>query len=127
MYHTNYVTVTPASAVTYFGKVGDFQHVAAVYDLSHFTQLQKLYLYKDSIVDLSLANCSSSLRLLALADNPIKNCDQWFADVAGFSPSGLGGTANFYFPALATTSASTYNQNTLTNFGWILHPFQPNQ
>ena len=126
MYHTNYVTVGPPSAAYYFGKRQDdpIQGIIGVYGVSSFPALHELYLYHDSLKDLSLANCSSNLIQLHLATNPgITNCDQWFADVVANSPqTNSYGSALFYYPTGAATWASTNDQMTLSNRHWYLFP-----
>ena len=101
IYHTNYVTVDDPGVVSLFGKAENAsdQGIVAVHNLSNFSSLWELYLYKDSLKDLSLANCSSNLIQLHLATNPgITNCDQWFADVKANSPQ-----TNSYGSALSIT------------------------
>ena len=117
VYYTNYVRVNDPSQVQQFGTTGGEQHVFGVYSVSNFTQLYKLFFYQDSLSDLSLAGCPSTLLELHLADTTIKNCDQWFADtVVNCTNSPV--VAHFWYPTNAATSASITNITTLSGRGW---------
>ena len=98
VYYTNYVTVSVPSAVKQFGTTGGEQHVVGVYSVPNFTQLYKLYFYEDSLSDLSLANCPSTLLQLHLAKTAVTNCDQWFTDVAAWTPHNVTNQATLFYP-----------------------------
>ena len=82
--HTNYVEVLPAECVIYFGARQGFtdQGITGVFGLANFPNVSFLYLYHESLTDLSLAGCSN-LRQLHLGENPVSVsvCDQWFVDL----------------------------------------------
>ncbi len=122
--HTNYVQVTPAGALLYFGvpRNAPGQGIAAVYGLSSFTNLNYLYLYKESVTDMSIAGCAS-LRQLHLAENPVSEavCDQWFIDLDS-AVSGLVTGADFWYPAKKRTSASDAAWSSLAAKGYVMHP-----
>jgi hypothetical protein len=121
VYYTNYVRVNNPSQVRRFGTQQDSgdSHVVGAYSVSNFTALNKLYFYEDSLSDLSLAGCPSTLIQLHLARTAVRNCDQWFADTVVNCPGNqTPDTADFYYPPNAVTDASSTNRATLTGWNW---------
>jgi hypothetical protein len=122
--HTNYVQVLPASSVSYFGAQGGTtdQGISAVYGASNFPNLNYLFLFNESLIELSLAGCSQ-LTQLHLANNPvpIAVCDQWFIDLAQ-AVTGSVSNADFYYPASKRSNASDAAWSILVGKGFSMHP-----
>ena len=123
--HTNYVEVDPPSAVTYFGAQRDRtgQGLKRVLGANHFPNLDFLFLYQESLVELSIAGCAN-LRQLHFADNPVSPavCDQWFLDLDAAVAGPVTG-ADFFFPSAARTSASDAAYASLVAKGFVMWPF----
>jgi hypothetical protein len=119
---TNTVEVTPAARVSYFGAQGEFQGIQAVSGLTNFPNLNFLYLYNESVTELSLAGCTN-LRQLHFAGNPVGTavCDQWFIDLDAAVTGPVSG-ADFYYPETARSSASDAAAASLAAKGFVLHP-----
>lgn len=122
---TNYVRVLPRTAVTYFGTpqgVTD-QGIRAVYGAANFPNLSFLYLYREELVDLSIAGCAN-LRQLHLARNPVPTsvCDQWFIDLDGAVTGPVTG-ADFWYPASQRSAASDGAWTSLVGKGYVMHPY----
>jgi hypothetical protein len=123
--HTNYVEIVPPEALTYFGApyrvIG--QGIKGVYGLSHFPNLNFLYLYSESITDLSLAGCSNLVQL-HLARNPVsvETCDQWFIDLDQAVTGPVTG-ADFWYPKSLRSPVSDAAWTNLVSKGYIMRPF----
>ena len=122
--YTNYVEVQPPETVSYFGAEQGFtnQGIQAVYNASNFPALATLYLYQESLGELSLAGCTN-LTQLHLADNPVSTatCDQWFLDLDAAVPGPVT-NADFFYPASLPSSASATARSNLVTKGYTLHP-----
>lgn len=122
---TNYVAVDPPSCVTYFGAQQGYvgQGIQGVYGATNFPNLSFLYLYQESLTDLSIAGCSNLVQL-HFADNPVSTavCDQWFLDLDAAVAGPVAG-ADFFYPASARTTASDVAWTNLVNKGYVMHPF----
>lgn len=125
VYHTNYVTVSPASAVTEFGKPNNFpdQEVWAISGISRWPNLARLYLSGDSLKTLSLAGCSPAISQIFLDGNPVSadTVDRWLIDLDAATGSTQVVGGQFSFPGLRT-SASDAAVDRLTQKGWSLNP-----
>ncbi len=122
--HTNYVEVLPRESLIYFGApygVTD-QGIQGLYGLTNFPNLSFLYLYRESVTDLSLAGCSNLVQL-HLAGNPVSTsvCDQWFIDLDEAVTGPVTG-AIFWYPKSARSSASDVAWTNLVNKGYIMRP-----
>jgi Leucine-rich repeat (LRR) protein len=121
---TNYVEVLPRTAVTRFGSQSGYtqQGIKGVYGASNFPNLNYLYLYQESLTDLSLAGCSN-LTQLHLAENPVSTavCDQWFLDLDAAVAGPVAG-ADFFYPGPARSAASNPAWTNLVNKGYAMHP-----
>ena len=122
---TNYVEVLPPGSVTYFGSKEwvTGQGIKGVYGAANFPNLNFLFLYAESITDLSLAGCSNLVQL-HLAGNPVPTevCDQWFIDLDNAVTGPVTG-ADFYYPAGRRSSASDAAWTNLVNKGYAIHPY----
>jgi hypothetical protein len=122
--HTNYVEVLPPEYVIYFGAEQGFldQGITGAFGLTNFPNLNFLYLYHESLIDLSLAGCSH-LRQLHLADNPVSVaiCDQWFVDLDQAVPGPVTG-ADFFYPASRRSSNSDSAWASLVGKGYNMYP-----
>jgi hypothetical protein len=122
--HTNYVEVLPREALSYFGapRQAPGQGISGVYGLANFPNLNYLYLYRESVTDLSLAGCSNLVQL-HLGANPVsvETCDQWFIDLDNAVTGPVTG-ADFWYPAAARSSASDTAWTNLVSKGYIMHP-----
>jgi hypothetical protein len=123
--HLSYVQVTPPGCVTYFGAQSGTtgQGIKSVIGLTNFPNLNFLYLYQESVTELSLAGCSNLVQL-HLAANPVPAsvCDQWFLDLETAVAGPVAG-ADFYYPASQRTAASDAAWTNLVNKGYAMHPF----
>jgi hypothetical protein len=124
--HVNYVEVIPSDCVTYFGAQMNYtnQGITGVRHLSNFANLDFLYLYTESVDELSLAGCGKLLQL-HLASNPFDSatCDQLFIDLDAATGAGPFSDADFYFPSTARTSASDAAYASLVAKGYQIHPY----
>jgi hypothetical protein len=123
--HTNYVEVLPRESLTYFGaayRVTD-QGIQGIYGLTNFPNLNFLYLYRESITDLSLAGCSNLVQL-HLAGNPVSTsvCDQWFIDLDNAVTGPVTG-ADFWYPKSVRSAASDAAWTNLVSKGYIMRPY----
>lgn len=122
---TNYVEVIPPSSVTYFGAQFGWtgQGIKGVYGATNFANLNFLYLYQESLTDLSIAGCTN-LTQLHFADNPVSCavCDQWFLDL-DTAVAGPVTDADFFYPSSQRTSASDAAWQSLVSKGYVMHPF----
>ncbi len=123
--HTNYVEVLPSGSVSYFGAQQGWtrQGIRAVLGCAQVPNLRFLYLYQESVTDLSVAGCSQLVQL-HLADNPVSVsvCDQWFLDLDAAVPGPVA-AADFYYPASQRSAASDAAWASLVNKGYSMHPF----
>jgi hypothetical protein len=123
--HTNYVEVDPPASVTYFGAQRDRtnQGIKRVLGANHFPNLDFLFLYQESVVELSIAGCAH-LRQLHFAANPVSPavCDQWFLDLDA-AVTGPVTDADFFYPSAARTPASDAAHASLVAKGFIMWPF----
>ena len=123
--YTNYVEVQPAAAVSYFGaeQGATNQGIQAVDNASNFPALSYLYLYSESLTDLSLAGCTNLVQL-HLAGNTVSTavCDQWFLDLDAVVPGPVA-NADFWYPADARSAASDTAWSNLVAKGYTMHPF----
>jgi hypothetical protein len=122
--HTNYVEVIPPESVTYFGapRNAPGQGIQAVHGASNFPNLNFLYLYTESLTELSLAGCAN-LRQLHLASTPVSTevCDQWFIDLDEAVTGSVTG-ADFWYPADRRSSVSDEAWSSLQKKGFELRP-----
>jgi hypothetical protein len=122
--HTNYVEVLPREPLSYFGalRTAPGQGISGVYGLASFPNLNYLYLYKESVTELSLAGCSNLVQL-HLAANPVsvETCDQWFIDLDNAVTGPVTG-ADFWYPASQRSTASDAAWTNLVSKGYIMHP-----
>ena len=123
--HTNYVEVDPLGCVTYFGAQQGLtnQGIARVTGASHFPNLDFLYLYQESLTELSIAGCAH-LRQLHFANNPVSAavCDQWFLDLDA-AVAGPVTDADFFYPAAARTATSDAARASLIAKGFNMWPY----
>ena len=123
--HTNYVEVLPPDSATYFGaqQYATRQGLRAVYGCANFPNLNFLFLYQESVAELSIAGCAH-LTQLHFADNPVSAavCDQWFLDLDAAVPGPVS-NADFYYPSTARTAASDAAWASLVGKGYAMHPF----
>jgi hypothetical protein len=123
--YTNYVEVIPPDCVGYFGAEYGYtsQGIQAVYGTSHFPRLTVLYLFRESLIELSLAGCSNLLEL-HLAENPVsvEACDQWFLDLDA-AVAGPVTNAHFWYPSSQRSSKSDAAWTNLVNKGYSMHAF----
>ena len=123
--HTNYVEVLPVGSVTYFGAQQNWtrQGIRAVLGCANVPSLRFLYLYQESVADLSVAGCSQLVQL-HLADNPVSIavCDQWFMDLDAAVPGPVT-DADFFYPASQRSAASDAAWASLVSKGYRMHPF----
>jgi hypothetical protein len=123
--YTNYVEVIPPDCVSYFGAQFGYtgQGIQAVHGASHFPRLNFLYLFRESLTELSLAGCSNLLQL-HLAENPVsvEVCDQWFLDLDTAVPGPVS-NADFYYPRLQRSDHSNAALTNLVNKGYSMHAF----
>lgn len=123
--HTNYVEVIPATAVRYFGaQESSSQSVTGVYSLAQFPNLDFLFLFNQSVTELSLAGCSN-LRQLHLAGNPASTAvvDQWFIDMDAAVTGPISGLNEFFYPAGVRSSASDAAVSSLEDKGFTIIPY----
>jgi uncharacterized protein YjbI with pentapeptide repeats len=124
--YTNYVQVTPSSAVTYFGAPRNAPGqggITAVYGAANFPNLNFLYLYQEDLTELSLAGCAN-LRQLHLARTLVSEavCDQWFIDLDQ-AVVGPVSNADFWYPAGRRTAVSDDAYASLIAKGYVMRPF----
>ncbi len=121
---TNYVEVIPPGSVTYFGAEYPLtdQGIKRVFGVTNFPNLNFLFLWRENIVDLSLAGCSNLIELhLAVNPVPVSVCDQWFID---FDKSVTGTVyGNFHYPASRRSNTSDVAWTNLVNKGYVMHPW----